>query len=204
MIFTRTIGGHQLVAECAAMLEPAVSDIFKTFDSLARSGKMLHAGFSVRFGWSLLTLSEESGGLRICEPRYSGDPVHELNPTLDTTIEVLVSQIKLLRSVGARGEDVFFDQQILLAPGTLTAPEIFALRGEGTSESDSGWSVAPVPAPGEQIDTRHLTAVPVFRLVESHRGLLSVLTLPLGHLARLRGGNVAEVDDPDGHTRWGG
>ena len=52
MIFTRTIGGHHIVAECAAMLEPAVSDIFKTFEGLARSGKMLHAGYSVRLQYT--------------------------------------------------------------------------------------------------------------------------------------------------------
>jgi hypothetical protein len=202
VIFTRTIGAQRILAECAASLEPAVNDIFKTSANLDQSDKPLHAGFSIRFGWSLLTLAEEPGGLRICEPRFSGNPIHELNPALDITINVLVSQIEMLHRAGERGEDVFFDQQILLAPGALTAPEIFALRGERTSEADSGWSIAPVPAPGHQIDTSNLTAQPIYRLVGSHPGLLSIMTLPQGYLVRLRRGEVVEIDDPDGRTRW--
>jgi hypothetical protein len=202
MIFARTIDSQRIVAECAESLEPAVGDILKTFADLAHSGKPLRAGFSIRFGWSLLTLAEEARGLRICEPSFSGDPVHDLSPTLDTTINVLLSQLEILHRVGDRGEDVFFDQQILLAPGALIAQEIFALRGERTSESDSGWSVAPVPAPGQQIDTSKLTALPVYRLVGPHPGLLSILTLRQGYLARLRRGKVVEIDGPDGRTRW--
>ncbi len=202
MIFARTIGSQRIVAECAASLEPAIGDIFKTIADLARSGKPLHAGFSIRFGWSLLTMAEEPDGLRICEPSFSGHPLRELNPTLDITINVLVSQVEVLHRVGEHGEDVFFDQQILLAPGALTVPEIFALRGERTSEADSGWSVAPVPAPGQGIDTSNLTALPIYRLVGSHSGLLSILTLPQGYLVRLHRGKVVEIDSPDGRTRW--
>ena len=202
MIFTRTIGSQRILAECAAALEPAAGDIVKTFAALALTGKPLHAGFSIRFGWSRLTLAEEPDGLRICEPRFAGEPLHELNPTLDVTIDVLLSQVRMLSLAGERGEDVFFDQQILLAPGALKAEETFALRGERTSEADSGWSVAPVPAPGQGIDTRNLTALPIYRLVESHRGLLSVLTLPQGCLVRLGAGGVVEIDGPDGRTRW--
>jgi hypothetical protein len=202
MIFARTIGSQRVVLECAASLEPAAGDIFKTFADLARSGKPLHAGLAVRFGWSLLTLAEEPGGLRICEPRFSGDPLHDLNPTLDTTINVLVSQVEVLRRAGERGEDAFFDQQILLTPDALDAPEIFALRGERTSQADSGWSVAPVPAPGQEIDTSNLTALPIFRLVGSHPGLLSILTLRQGSLVRLHRGEVVEIDGPDGRPRW--
>jgi hypothetical protein len=203
MIFARTIGSQRILAECAPALEPAVADIVETFADLARTGKPLHAGFSIRFGWSRLTLAEEPDGLRICEPRFSGEPLHELNPTLDITIDVLLSQLRILRLAGERGEDVFFDQQILLAPGALNAEETFALRGERTSDADSGWSVAPVPAPGQGIDTSNLTAMPIHRLVGSHRALLSVLTLPRGCLVRLRAGEVVEIDGPDGRTRWG-
>jgi hypothetical protein len=202
VIFARTIGVRHLVLECAASLEPAAGDIFKTFADLARSGKPLHEGFSIRFGWSMLTLADDPEGLRICEPCFSGDPLHELNPTLDTTIAVLLSQVEWLHHVGERGEDTFFDQQILLAPEALTAPDIFALRGERTTEADSGWSVAPVPAPGQEIDTSNLTALPVYRLAGSHPGLLSILTLPQGYLVRLHGGEVIEIDGPDDRTRW--
>jgi hypothetical protein len=202
MIFSQTIGSQKIVLECAAALEPAAGDIFKTFAGLDKSGKTLHPGFSVRFGWSMLTLADDPQGLRICEPRFSGDALHELNPTVDTTIHVLVSQIEWLRRVGERAEDVYFDQQLVFAPNALTAPQIFALRGERSSDSDSGWSLAPVPAPGRQIDTGHLSAMPIYGLVASHPGLLSILTLPQGFLVRLEAGQVVEIDGADGASRW--
>lgn len=150
----------------------------------------------------LLTLAEDPDGLRICEPKFSGDALHESNPTLDTTINAVVSQLKVLRLAGQRAEDVYFDQPILMAPDALTAKEIFALRGERTSEADSGWSIASVPAPGQGIDTSNLSALPIYRLAASHPGLLSVLTLPQGCLVRLHDGEVAEIDGPDGNTCW--
>ena len=202
MIFEQTVGVQRVILECDASLEPAATDVFRTLSNLDRSGSTPRAGLRIRFGWSLLTLAEDAAGLRVCEPLFSGDPSTELNPTLDATLRVLVSQVRWLRQLKEQGSDVFFHQQILVTQDALAAGQIFALRGEQTSEDDSGWSVAPVPAPGESIDTRHLSALPIYSLVGSHPGLLSILTLPAGYLVRLDDGQVAEITSPDGRIGW--
>ena len=202
MIITRTIAGQPLLVECDGSLETAARDVLRTYAELADSGKPLRDGLRVRFGWSLLTLRSEPAGLRVCEPRFSGDPEHGLNPRLDITLGVLVAQVDWLRRLHQQGSDVAFDQQIVVAGDALTAANIFAMREESKSDVDSGWSVAPVPAAGGDIDMSGLHAVPVHRLVEARPGLLPILTLPAGYLVRLWQNDVIEIEAPDGGSGW--
>jgi hypothetical protein len=202
MIFTQIIQSRKIIVECDAALEPAAGDVFATLAGLTRSGSALHEGFRIRFGWSLLSLRADSGGLRVCEPLFSGDPLTELNPTLDITFRVLVEQLQWLRRTEQQGEDISFEQQIVFTHDAFAATEVFALRGQAGSETDSGWSVAPVPAEGGEIDMSHLSAQPVYRLIETHPGLLSILTLPTGALVRLKHDQVVEITGADDRVRW--
>jgi hypothetical protein len=185
MIFTRSIDSQTIIIECDEALEPAAGDVLKMFADLAAAGTRLREGLRVRFGWSMLTLRVEDDRLRVCEPLFSGDPRSELNPKLTITLSVIAEQVKWLHTGAA-----------------LEADEIFALRGESASEIDSGWSVAPVPSAGKQIDTSNLSSVPIYRLLSARLGLLAILTLPDGYLARLRGDEVVEITDSLGHVRW--
>jgi hypothetical protein len=202
VILSRRIDDEVVTIECDASLEDAAGDVLETLRRLARSGARLRKGYRMRFGWSVLTLRAEDGGLRVCEPRFSGDALTELSPTLDTTLGVLVEQVGWLRRLGVHGEDVSFDQQVVLAEGALEAAETFALRSPATSESDSGWSVAPVPDGQQDVDLGRLTPLPVHRLVDTAPGLLPVLALPEGYLVRLRGRDVREISDGTGVIRW--
>ncbi len=203
MICSRTIKSSRIFLECDPSFEPAAGDIFDTLAGLAGSGAALEDGFRMRFGWSLLTLRSEPDGLRVCEPRFEGsDPRTELNPTLDITLRVLVDQLRWLRRVGEQGTDIFFDQNVIVTHEAAASSDLFALRGESTSPTDSGWSVAPVPQPGGMIETSRLSAVPICSLVDARFGLLSVLALPKGYLVRLQDDKVVEITDPGGKVRW--
>ena len=202
MIVRRTIDGQRVLAECAPAFEAAAADVLASFAALSGSGQPLHDGMRVRFGWSLLTLRTDPEGLRVCEPRFSRDAVGDLNRELDTTLGVLTEQVKWLRQLGMQGTDAYFDQNIVATEDALSAADIFALRGEPESEADSGWSVAPVPAAGGEIDTSALRAVPIGDLVAARPGLLPIMTLPVGFLVRLNGNRVVEVTSPGGVVVW--
>jgi hypothetical protein len=195
MITERMICGRRVLAECAPEHMRAAQDILA---ELAASGRPLEEGQRVRFGWSLLTLRAEGEGLRVWEPDFAGDSENGLSPTLDTTIAIIDSQLKWLRLLGEDGLDASFDQRVVLAKAALAAPNIFALRSEPNGEIDSGWSVAPVPRPGEQIDMSGLETTPIHRLLAARPGLLAVLALPVGYLVTLSGNDVVEVTAPDG------
>ncbi len=95
-----------------------------------------------------------------------------------------------------------FDQHVVFTHDAFRADDLFALRNEAESEVDSGWSVAPVPEPGGQIDMSQLSAIPIYNLVDSYPELLSVFTLPTGYLVRLKRKRVVEISDPSGVVRW--
>jgi hypothetical protein len=202
VIVRRRIDSKLLSVECGAALEPAAKDVLDSFEDLARSGTQLRDGARLRFGFSLLTLRAEDRELRVCEPDFSGDALHSLRPTLDTTLSIIAGQVRWLGRTGERGADVFFDQQAVFAADAWSAPEIFALRTASVSEEDSGWSIAPVPAEGEEIDKSRLSAIPIYRLVEDHPGLVSIMAFPEGYLVRLRGDEVVEISDPTGRVCW--
>ena len=202
MILTRKIGSQSITVECAEVLQPAACDVLETLAELAKSGTLLRDGLRVQFGWSLLTLRAEADGLRVCEPRFSGDPRGEQSPTLDITLSVLAEQVRWLHRMDEKGKDVVFDQKIVHTLDGLEAEDIFALRGESTTESDSGWSVARVPRGGEGIDMSNLSGLPIYRLLGTRVGLLAILTLPEGYLVRLQGNEVTEITDAEGRVRW--
>jgi hypothetical protein len=173
MIFTRSIDSQTIIIECDEALEPAAGDVLKMFADLAAAGTRLREGLRVRFGWSMLTLRVEDDRLRVCEPLFSGDPRSELNPKLTITLSVIAEQVKWLHRVQEKGTDVVFDQRLVHTGAALEADEIFALRGESASEIDSGWSVAPVPSAGKQIDTSNLSSVPIYRLLSALLGAVT-------------------------------
>lgn len=202
MIYTRNIEAHNVLVECDPSLAPAAGSVFNTLAELARPDMPLREGMRIRFGWSMLTLHREPSGLRVCEPDFSGDPLTQLHSTIDRTLAVLAAQLQWLRRVKEQGSDIRFDQHIVFTQAAFEADDLFALRNDPDSEADSGWSVAPVPNAGEEIDMSQLSAIPIYRLVDSDPELLSVLTLPPGYLVRLQQRHVVEITDPEGVVRW--
>lgn len=203
MILRRTIASLQIVIECDPYLAAAAADVFDVLAAMARSGKPPNDAMRIRFGWSLLVLRAEHGFLRVCEPRFTADdPLAATAETLDVTLSVIVRQLAWLHQLRERGVDVRFDQRVVVARNALAGDDIFALRGKPPTDIDSGWSVAPVPAEGAQVDTSDLSAIPVFRLVGESRNLLSILTLPVGYLVRLRNDEIVEISDNEDNVRW--
>jgi hypothetical protein len=64
------------------------------------------------------------------EPDFVHWPQQHWSRTIDTSLAVLPAQIHLLHRPDVDGEDAFFDQYVIAAPGVLSQPRIF-LRREG-------------------------------------------------------------------------
>lgn len=202
MIYSRNVAGQVLLLECSPILHGVAEDVLDVFASLSEDGRVPRDGFRIRFGWSLFSLRRERRGLRVCEPRFAGDPLTESNSTIDITLSVLAEQLALLRAVGVEAQDVAFDQQIIFAGDALKASSVHALRTEPQSEEDSGWSVAPVPAAGEQVDADNLSVLRVHELVVRRPVLLQAMTLPVGYLVTANGDRLIRVIDPGKRVLW--
>ena len=188
MIVRRSIGPRLLLAECSAEHERRAASVLETFERLGP-----RPGLQVRFGWSLLRLAEEGEALRVTEPDFAAWPEERWVPTIDVTLEVLAAQTALLREVGVDGEDAFFDQKVIAAPGALEESDIFLRRGDRLSEEDSGWLLGTLEDPEALTRGQGLEGVTIASLAGRRRALLQALALPAGFLVIFSGDSVVQV-----------
>jgi len=198
--FSRTIGGRSVALACATARRPLAEDVLATLARIARADP-LRAGMKVRFGWSILTLREDGGGLVVCEPDFAGDPLHELRPQVDTTLDVLARQAALVRRVGATPVDAGFEQFVVVARGALESATLQLFRSPPERDHDSGWTISSPEQPGSAQDADAFDALRVFTLLARRPVVLSALALPPGYAAIIDGDAISAVFDADGRQR---
>jgi hypothetical protein len=202
MRFEHTIGGRIVRAECDAGHSTKISGVFGVFQRLHESGQDMVPGLSVRFGWSLLYLTDEGNHLHVNEPDFAQWPETSWNPTLDTTLRVLGEQTRILHLTGADGEDANFDQKIVLSPGAIDDDDVFIRRDSATSEDDSGWAVGRLCDPEALSRGDDLEAIWIAHVVSRRPLLLPPLTLPAGFIVTFRSNMLDTIYDGAGAIRW--
>jgi hypothetical protein len=195
VVVERQVGARTLRARCEPRNEQRAASALSAFERLGQPTE----GAELRFGWSAFRLADDGGGvLRACEPDFDAWPEREWRATIDVTLDVVEAQTQLLRSTGAKGEDVAFDQVVLAAPGAIEEPRAFMRRTEALAPEDSGWLVGALDDPEALSASDRLEAVAIAALVRRRAGLLPALTLPKGCVAIVTGASVETVLDPAG------
>ena len=202
MIVERDIQKYRVRAECAHGYARMAANVLDVFESLPASGVMLAPGTQIRFGWSLLRLSEEGDALRIMEPDFVRWPEQHWSPTIDITLKILLEQTHLLHRLGVDGMDIFFDQAIIAAPGALAQPNIFLRRTSSISSEDSGWMLATLDDPEALTRDDGLESVLIASLLVHRPALLQSLTLPTGFIVLFSGDVLEQVFDAAGQARF--
>jgi len=168
---------------------------------LDQVGPRLKEDSRIQFGWSVLTLRAEDGGLRVCEPDFWGD-ISGMRPTVDTTLAVLKEQVSVLRAAGEDGVDVQFTEFVAVARGAIETADLFLKRDAPLSEGDTGWFVGRL----EDLKAARPAAVDALRVFEVLRvrpALVHVMALPPGYLVIVRGNKVEALLDKQLHLKWG-
>lgn len=200
MIIKRDIQFQRVGIECADAYAPMADNVLDVFEQLANAGSSIASGMQIRFGWSLLHLLAGADGLRVAEPDFARWPERHWNPTLDITLDVLAAQTSLLRHFDIEGEDVFYDQVILAAPGSLAQPNIFLRRAAYAMAEDSGWLLGSLEDPEALSRAEELDAVSIASLVYRHPALLQALTLPPGFIAVFADSVLQQIYDAAGRA----
>jgi hypothetical protein len=158
---------------------------------------------SIRFGWSLLRLfAGADDALEAREPDFALWPADAWSASIDTTLDVLGSQVTILRRTGAEPLDAAFDQYLVTIPNALDDPEVFVRRDPPQGPDDSGWTLAPLSDPDvlttapERAQPVALASVAVRRLA-----VAAVLTLPRDYVAVIENEFVMRVYDETGRER---
>jgi hypothetical protein len=203
MLIERRVGGRTLRADCQQRNQVTAAAAIAAFEPLAADADLAD-GALVRFGFSMLRLELDGDALRLTEPVFEAWPHARWSPTIDITLDVTAFQVRLLAAVDAEGEDAWFDQLLLSAPGALDESENFLRRIGSVDECDSGWLLGTLRDPEALTAADALEPVEIARLVSRHRTLLGALALPRGWVAIVMGNEIREVYDPGGNERLAG
>ena len=206
MILQREIDGVRLKLSCAENLREAGTSVLELFRRLYSKQEVagasvqgkLREGAQIRFGWSLLKVMNEGGELCVGEPDFKRWPAEAWIPHVDTTLEVLTEQVRLLRRLGIQGEDARFDQMLFVARGALASGDVFLRRTGSRSEIDSGWVLGATADPEALTQEDGLEAIYLAHLVGDHRALLQGVNLPTDYIATFKGRALEQVFDPQG------
>jgi hypothetical protein len=187
------MGALTVLLDCDERLQEGGRAVLDKFAELNRHGPVLRDGSRVQFGWTILTLRSENGSLRVFEPDYMGDPLHDLNRNLDLTLEVIADQVAVLRRENCEGLDARFDQYVLAGPGAVEAADIFLTRRDPVSKEDSGWFLGDMTQIESGSKEEELQAVRVFELLRRRRAVSKVLALPPGYAVVMQGNAIDTI-----------
>jgi hypothetical protein len=201
MFIERKIGSKTVLADCSQAYARAANNVLNEFEKLARSGTPLRSGTEIRFGWTLLRLTEDDNRLLITEPDFVNWPQEGWTRTIDTSLEVLNAQVRLLHRLNVDGEDAYFDQFMIAVPGVLPQPRIFLRREGSISSEDSGWLLGSVEDPEALARGTGLERIAIANLVRYRRALLQTLTLPLGFIVVFSDDSIEQIFDAGGRQR---
>ena len=187
--------------DCGPTYARAANNVLNEFEKLARLGTPLGSGAQIRFGWTLLSLIDDDDSLLITEPDFENWPQPGWSRTIDNSLEVLAAQVRLLHRLEIDGEDVFFDQFVIAAPGTLAQPRIFLHREGSISAEDSGWLLGNTEDPEALARDARLEHIAIANLIGLRRSLLQALTLPRGFIVVFSGDSIEQIFDAGGRER---
>lgn len=201
MIIERKIQSQTVRADCSQSYARAAENVLDAFEKLAHSGTSLLTGTELRFGWTLLRLVNDDYGLLITEPDFVNWPQESWSRTIDTSLEVLLAQVRLLHRVNVEGEDAYFDQCIIAAPGALAQSKVFLRREGSISAKDSGWLLGSVEDPEALARDTELECIVTASLIQRRPALLQALTLPPGFLVVFSSDSIEQIFDAGGRQQ---
>ncbi len=114
---------------------------------------------------------------------------------------MLTAQVRVLHRLDVDGEDAYFDQFVIAAPGTLSQPKIFLRHGESISAEDSGWLLGSVEDPEALARETALERVAIASFVRLRPALLQAFTLPRDFVVMFSGDAIEQVFDAAGRER---
>ena len=200
MIVERRVASQNVRAACAQAHARAAENVLDTFEKLAQSGKELRAGTQIRFGWTLFRLTDEANGLLVSEPDFAAWPEERWVSTIDKSLEVLAAQVRLLHRLDVDGEDAFFDQFVITAPGSVSQPKVFLRRDASISSEDSGWVLGGVEDP-EALTRDDLERIAIANFVQLRPPFLQALSLPVGFIVQFSEDSIEQIFDAGGRAR---
>jgi hypothetical protein len=198
----RQIENLVVVAECGEDLAIQAEALLSKLEQLHRQGPALHPGSVIQFGWSRLVLEADNNGLIVCEPDFDADPIHQTVPKVDRTLRVVSEQAGICRLVHAVGQDVSFDQTMIVAKGHIATPRIYLDRRTPEVKGFSGWYLGPFEEEEPIQNQDQLERLYLYQLLKLRPAVLSVMNLPINYVVVFDRDKIEMIFDSTGTIVW--
>lgn len=196
----RSFGERELVVFCDPELRREVDVLFEIVAELHGQGAALDEGLRVHAGWTTLVLERKEGELVFAEPDYeAADPESATRTEISASLRMLRDQTEILTRIGHQGEDVNFDQHVLMSRGALEQSKVYLVRVASPGGRLTGWRIAPTE---EQEGEMEVDSIPLYEVYKKRPALVSAMLLPVGYMAFFEGENIEVIVDPDDQPIW--
>jgi hypothetical protein len=196
----RMIGNRDVIAYCDPSLRREVGVLFDMVEAMADQGAEVVAGMRVHAGWTTLSLVEKDGELVFQEPDYDAtEPETAWRLDVSASLRMLVDQTEILTRIGLPGEQINFDQHVLVVHGTLEMEQVYLVRVASPGGRMTGWRVAPTE---DQEGEMEIDSIPLYELYRKRPALVRAMLLPVGYMAFFTGDDIDVIVDPDDQPVW--
>lgn len=202
MRYQRKIEDFVIVAHCGEDLAIQAAALLSKLEQLHRQGPALQPGTVVQFGWSRLMIEAYENNLVVCEPDFDGDPFHQTVQEVDRTLRVASEQAGICRLVSAIGQEVSFDQTIIVAKESLATPRIYLDRRSTATKGFTGWYLGPFEENSTVVNQDQIDCLYIYQLLKYRPAVLKALNLPVNYVVVFSEDEIETIFDSTGAVVW--
>lgn len=196
--YTKEINGRTFTAKAEEKLHFLLEPLFAAIESIP--AEKIKNGFRIQAAFSVYTLEETENGFNILVFDYKN--ALKLTDDLSAALLVQYEQVMLLRMCGAAGENIRYDDVVLVTKGALEKNDISMQRFSDLG--GSGWCVNEIAFDDEGRayipDEQEYESMYAYQLILLRPELVKMLLLPFGYMVVFSGSDVAEILNDKGES----
>ncbi len=200
MRFERPLGEEVLAVDCDPDLTEPAARMLDALTEMHNKGPAVQDGTTIMFGWVLLKIKKTDDTLTVWEPDFYGNSIGTYIPTVNSTLNVLRDQHRLVNKLHCTPKSTFYKDTVVLEKNCLRHPYVYLERQPAVKKGDSGWFVGYK----DRRDAQEVTYETIYagQLVFLRAELMQVLSLPVRYIALFNGRFLQAVLDDANNQVW--
>lgn len=196
-VFAHRFGDIDVCAAANPRFAPTAAFFWELLEGVRGGGvDFLRDGYKLQLGWNLLFFERMEGFFQITVPNYTGDVLgaRRRDITLALIVQFWQSHYRLVCGLPQEVCEVSFQDTILVHKSALGGRDYYLHHAYPAEEGASGWFLGLLDVDADN-SPKNLHRVRTCELVRHQANALGLLPLPLGYMAVIQDGQVADIRD---------
>ena len=134
------------------------------------------------------------------EPDYDAEnPESAMRDDISASVRMLSEQTEVLARIGMQGQDVNFDEHVLLTKGALELDKVYLVRVASPGGRVTGWRIAGTE---DEEGEMEIDSVPLYEVFRRRPALVRAMLLPVGFMVFFEGDRIQVIVDPNDEPVW--